>query len=222
MDRPRRGFPPPAVCRSCPVKDRGIQLRSTCDDCEGRPPHGQLTLSPGTPLCLEEEPAEHVYAVVDGFLRETRTLPDGRAQALRLIEPGELAGAEALGAPRYHATVEAATTAVVCRVPVAAALETVRTRSEQAVALMGELVGELGAVRESLVWVGSLSAEDRVLAALTKLSRGTPRGSFFRLPVSRRELSELLGLAYETVSRAVQSLARRGVIQVRGRWIAIQ
>lgn len=218
MQKPIRGWFQPAPS-SCPVRDRGIRLRTVCEECSGNPQCGQLTLQKRTPLYLEQDPATHVFAVVQGYLRETRTMSDGRVQSLRLVGPGELGGVEALLDRNYYTALEALTEAVVCRVSAETVRDTLRTRVDQPLAMVTELIAELDAVRESLHWVGTLDAEERVLAMLARLSGDTGRGVEFKLPLTRLEISELLGLAHETVSRVIQGLARRGTIRVRGRQI---
>ena len=48
-----------------------------------------------------------------------------------------------------------------------------------------------------------------------------PAGTWVTLPLTRKELGELLGLALATVSRTIQRLARAGLLEVRGRRVRV-
>ncbi|MCK6547051.1 Crp/Fnr family transcriptional regulator [Myxococcota bacterium] len=206
---------------TCPVKEGGVELRSGCAACDGRPAYNQISYKKRKPLYLEEESSGFVFAVIDGFLRETRTMPDGRAQTVRLIGPGELAGAEALVGRKYHTSVETLTAATVCKVPATEVRELIKMDSDRAIAICGALVDEVRTAHESVLWLGTLTAEERVLALVDKLRGPTPKGTFFRVPLTRLDMAEVLGLAHATVSRTLQALSRRGVIEVRGRWLRL-
>ncbi|MFZ4578056.1 MAG: Crp/Fnr family transcriptional regulator [Myxococcota bacterium] len=202
----------------CPVCEKKIHLRPSCSTCNGRPAN-QLNIQRHSTLYLEGDVADAVFTAVDGFLQETRALPDGRTQGIRLIKPGDLIGTEALSHGVYQGTVEAVTHARVCRVPVQAVLDRIRGTPEQGVAVVKALSEEATSLRRSVLLVGAMTAEERVRALLLDLTDRAEPGSWTRLPITRQELADLVGLAPATVSRVVQRLARAGLVTVRGRWI---
>lgn len=59
-----------------------------------------------------------------------------------------------------------------------------------------------------------------VMQANSHHQRGMCAG-VFNLPMSRREIGAFLGLSFETVSRALSSLAHAGIIQVQRRRVEI-
>ncbi|MCK6545466.1 Crp/Fnr family transcriptional regulator [Myxococcota bacterium] len=198
-----------------------MELRDLCTGCDGRAAAGQFTYERGSPLLLEGDRADAVHAIVSGCLREVRTTADGRLQTVRLIGAGELAGAEALASPAYHATVEALTPAIACKVAATEVQEHLAARPDLLRGFLAELSSEMQAIRDSALWLGALSAEERVLALLHRLKGSSEPGAFFELPLTRLEMSELLGVTHSTVSRVVQRLARAGVIEVRGRQVRL-
>ena len=209
-----------AMSGQCAVKLAGVELRSACDDCKGRPRSGQLRYRRRDPVYLEGTPADAVFAVVEGYLRETRTTLEGRDQAVRLVCPGGLAGFESLRGGTFETSAQAITDAVVCRIPRAEALRRLEQREGQSQAVIANLVDEFCAVRETVLWVGTMSAEKRIVALLEQLAQrgGSPR---FRLPMTRLELADFLGLSHSTVSRTLHQLRREGRIRLEGRWIEL-
>lgn len=214
-------IPPRSEVLGCPVRGRGTTLRSACATCGGEPTNRQECFGPRTPLFLEGAAGSHVVAVVSGCLREVRTTPDGRAQAVRLVKAGELAGTEALVGRPYDSTLESLTRVRVCVVPAPDVLAHFERYPEGWRALHRDACGALQAVRETVLRIGLQSAEDRIFALFEELGSDVPRGRWFQLPLNRIEIGELLSLAHATVSRTIGRLVERGLIQVRGRKIRL-
>lgn len=224
MTRARGRFSVRAVApRSfqCAVKANGLALRSTCYGCAGRPSHGQRTLAPRDVLFLEGAAGEHVFPVVEGYLKESRGLPDGRSVTLRLVGPGDVLGTESLAGLEYASTLEAITASRVCVVPKDRAMETLRDQLDQTEAMRKLLERRVESLREQLVLTNGMSAEERVLQTLRTLGRSFAPGAWFKPPLSRRELADHLGIVPETVSRAITRLEKRGVLEVQGRSIRL-
>lgn len=73
--------------------------------------------------------------------------------------------------------------------------------------------------------LGKKTAEERIGSFLLNLSRRYELRRLspvtFRLPMSRTDIGNYLGLAVETVSRVFTKLQRAGLLQVEGKEIAI-
>lgn len=205
----------------CPVRDTALLLRQACITCQGRPRTGQVELPAGSVLYIEREDSDTVFGLIDGFVRETRTLPDGRTQGIRLACPGDLLGTEILASLPYQCTAETLTPTRVCQITRGDIAALHRVHPEQGLQLSAALGREAAELRESILIVGSLSAEERVEALLDRLMESVPAGEWLRLPLSRAELAEFVGLAPETVSRVIHRLARAGNFEVRGRRIRV-
>jgi CRP/FNR family transcriptional regulator len=202
----------------CPLHEKKLHLRASCSTCSGRPAN-QINLQRHGTLYLEGDVADAVFTTVEGFLQETRTLPDGRVQGIRLIKPGDLIGTEGLSQSHYQGTVEAVTHARVCKVQVQAVIDRVRGTPEQGLAVVRALSEEATSLRSAVLLVGAMTAEERVRSLLLDMTDRAAPGEWTKLPITRQELADLVGLAPATVSRVVQRLARSGLVTVRGRWI---
>ncbi|MBI2374048.1 MAG: Crp/Fnr family transcriptional regulator [Deltaproteobacteria bacterium] len=204
---------------TCPVRASGIEPRKACESCGGRPPSAQIVVEKRTVLYLEGDEARNTYAVVEGYLKESCTLVDGRAQGIRLVRPGDLIGLECLVGAPLQTTVEAVTKARVCVVSRAEVEATIRREPAQGLAISREISRQLVEVKTSMVRLGAMTAEERIESILKDLAPS--RGSWVELPLSRQEIADLLGLALGTVSRGAQRMAREGRFEIRGRHIRI-
>lgn len=204
----------------CPVAERGVHLRSACLACQGTPSNGQRQLARGDVLFMQGDPADRVYAVSAGWLREYVLTPDGRHGGARIVRAGQIIGLEALSAAPgavYGVTVDALRPAAVCAVPAGNVRSWLRVRPDDAIALATATAEDLADVRRQMLTNATLPAEERVLALVRELVGPTALpDAWARLPATREQLGEVLGLTLETVSRMMQRLAHKGVIEVRG------
>ena len=176
----------------------------------------RVSLTPNQMLFLEGDPAEHVYNIVAGTLRVSKQLADGRRQITGFLFAGDFLGFS--GADGYSYSAEAVTPVTLCRFrwrQLDALFEAYPKLERR---LFGMAVDELAAAQEQLLLLGRKSARERLASFLLWLSekaerRGLPE-SLVRLPMTRADIADYLGLTTETVSRSFSALKRDGVIEV--------
>ncbi len=200
----------------CPVKEAGIGPSARCDGCDGRPARGQRRIRPRTPICEDGGPATHVFSMISGYAREIR-VAGGQTVGLRLIGPGELIGVDGIWTGRYGCTVEALTAATVCVIDTRSVSSHLDDDAEKRTAIERFLAAQVDQLREIVMRRQAMTAEERVLSLLREVLGAQSPNTWMRLPFSRCELAEHLGLAEGTVSRMIQRLARKGLIEVDGR-----
>ncbi len=201
-----------------------MTLHAECVGCRGSPHSGQLTLDRGTICVKQGDPTTHVFAIIDGFLRECRRDAKGRVLSALIAGPGQILGLAALspGRATYGATIDVLARARVCIIPVARAHAWLASNAGAALDLAILAATDLEKLRQDLAQRSSF-AEDRVLALLTEIIRAsmpTP-DTWVTLPATRAQLAEVLGMALETLSRAMRSLVARGVLEQRGQEIRL-
>lgn len=93
--------------------------------------------------------------------------------------------------------------------------------TEAAGALFAQTLSALDRSRERSVLLGRKTAQERTTSFLLDMAGrvGTPKGNtvVLRLPMSRREIADSIGLTIETVSRQLTELRESGVIRTLGR-----
>lgn len=163
----------------------------------------------GATLFSEGEKASHVYRVVTGAVRLSRTTADGRRQIIGFRLPGESVGFE-WGAA-YGLSAEAAD-------PVQAVRSSVPAGERMAASLISALRRQLEAAQDHIVLLGRQTAHEKVASFLVDFARRSSAGDgqAFDLHVSREDIADYLGLTFETVSRVMSDLKRRRLIELVG------
>lgn len=189
------GLTPDQVCRI-----RGLLVRDT--------------YSPRQSLFWEGDAADYLFALKNGQVKLTTSLPDGRQQILRLAIAGQLLGFESLSGRKYSYTAEALTEVHVCKVSRRDLFEVIQQNPAVSVRVIEALSQELEQAETTIRDLGLKSSSERVASFLLSLMRGGDGpDKMASLPLSRREMAEMLGLTEETVSRVMADFARREIIE---------
>jgi CRP-like cAMP-binding protein len=151
---------------------------------------------------------EQVFGVLAGALRTCRVLSDGRRQIMAFLLPGDWCWLEErLGHPT---TVEAITEAQVVRL---AQRQLAATGTEGSGTMQQILHASLTAALDRNVTLGQKSARDKLASFLLDMSNRLAQGGpELRLPMSRYDIADYLGLRSETVCRTLAQLAAAQVI----------
>jgi CRP/FNR family transcriptional regulator, nitrogen fixation regulation protein len=167
----------------------------------------------GEPVYRCNDPNEHWYHVIRGAARKCALSADGRRHIVDFLLPGDFFGftysvvrqfcVEAL----FHAT-------LIARYPRAAA-EHLADSDPQIARMIRELAfSSIARLQRRMVILSGSRALERVSAFLLQMADRdhlTPADTVF-LPMSRYDIADYLGLAVETVSRALTELRDRRVI----------
>ena len=160
-------------------------------------------------IFFEGDSADTICQVVDGAVMLYKLLPDGRRQVVELLGPGDIFGF-AQGSYR-DASAETLTAARIRNYD--------RRGAEKSCGfqrlLARQMLAQLEAMHDHAVLLGRKSAMERVASFLLQLAcerRATDERPVVRLPMTRQEIADYLGLTIETVSRSFSELKRRGLI----------
>ena len=167
---------------------------------------------PGQTIGLEGDPCTHCFRVLTGAVRLYKSTIDGRRQLIDFLAAGDCFGL--LGA---HCTygVEAITHTTLIKTSRATLAAAVRQQPALAERLIGLAADELGRAHQHMLLLGRKNAQEKVASLLLELARrlGADQARpSFRLPISRQEMADSLGLTIETVSRTMTRLKEEGFI----------
>ncbi|TCN28293.1 helix-turn-helix domain-containing protein [Sinorhizobium americanum] len=169
-------------------------------------PHLVATYKPGREIYAEGDAVEKCYQVATGAVRIYRLLSDGRRQVVSFHLAGEMFGFEAGARHRFFAEAITETRlAVFGRRPMQE-----YSRELLALALAG-----LARAQEHLLVIGRQCAVERIAAFLLDISYRQGDVRQLKLPMSRQDIADYLGLTIETVSRVMTRLKERGLIGLR-------
>jgi CRP/FNR family transcriptional regulator, cyclic AMP receptor protein len=182
-------------------------------------------IRPGEALFRQGEPCRGLYLVLEGLVRTYRANGDGHEQVIGVFGPGESLGEVSLfdDGP-YLASARVVEDGRVLFLPLGEVQALYQEHPQVALAVVRQL-GER--VRALVALVDRLALQDvptRVAAAVLQFageSSALRSGGAFRLPRTQEALAAELGTTRESVSRALRTLRRAGVIGQRGARIAI-
>jgi len=216
-----------ALCTDCPVL-KGMLFRGLTDEqiarlgCVFRPARYRRSQI----LFFEGGTAQHVFALHSGLVKVVKSLENGKDRITRVLFPGELLGLEALTEATYPLTAVTLRDSEICAASRDEFLNFLHANPDIALGMIRFLVTEVTRVRTQVTDMSFKDARMKVATLLLSLvTSETPAPSksySLVLPFSRQEISEILELSPETVSRTLSVFRREQVLDARGRRLNIQ
>jgi len=214
-----------AACRECTLRELCLPLGLDGADLlqleqlvrRRRP------LKKGEYLFRHGDSLKSLFAVRRGTIKTTGLMEDGRVQVTGFYLAGELLGIDAISNDRHPCSAEAVEPTEICEIPyhdLEAVAQQVPGLQHQLFKIMSR---EILRDEQMLMMLGRMTAEERLAACLLSLAQrrlGAVDGEI-RLPMSRQDLGDYLGLALETVSRLFSRFQEEGLIEVHGRQVRI-
>lgn len=174
----------------------------------------------GEMLFLQGEPGGYLYSISHGVVKICHHSHDGREQIVGIGRRGNLVvGLQTLQQERYAYSATAATPVQACRISHKALLSRVADQPDIAMRLIDALNAQLVQSRALIQAMGQKCANSKLAAFILMMApEPWPRDGRFRLPITRLEIANLLGLSEETVCRLMADMKRRGILLApRGR-----
>lgn len=206
-------------CADCPIRHQAV-----CSLCEP----GELAVleqiktfrkyAPGEAIFWAGDDVPFVASIVEGHATISKTMEDGRRQTLGLLLPSDFIGRPDRRVARFDVTAHSAVTLCCFR----------RTEFDRLVKrtprigqrLLEMSLDELDSAREWMLLLGRKTAREKVATLLAIFARravSLQRQSAgdrvqMRLPMTREQMADYLGITLETVSRQISALRREGLI----------
>jgi CRP/FNR family transcriptional regulator len=160
--------------------------------------------------------------IMEGVVKLTKTLADGRQQIVGLQFPPDFLGRIYAEETSYFA--EAATNVELCAFPKTGFETMLKRYPGLEHRLFENTLDELDSAREWMLLLGRKTAREKVASLLLMIAKRAlnvgcdhaPDMNFarFTLPLTRADLADYLGLTLETVSRQITKLNTAGVIDL--------
>ena len=217
----------PERCALCDV--RHLSICASMDDVEldSLSTIGRRRVVPaGQVVAWERDESVLCANLVEGVVKLSTSLADGREQIVGLLFPGDFVGQPFEN--EATVTVTALSDVDLCYYP--------RVRFEQVLddharlerALLQRVTAALNEARARMLTLGRRSAEERVAGFLVNMAErlgvAESDGAIaIELPLTRGEMAGLLGLTIETVSRQMTALKRAGLVELpNGRRVVVR
>lgn len=177
------------------------------------------------PVFIEGDAAHLVYLVRSGLIKVYKNTSQDRTQIINVVGPGEILGIESLFSPHYNATAVPLTKSEICYCQSVQFRSLIERQPSISIRVIGLLHDDLSRIHSFLCDLGTKKAISRVASCLLffkekQTSDHATRA--FQLPVMRNEMSELLGISPETISRQLRKLVTDGLIDVDNKRVLIK
>lgn len=195
------------------------------DSCDQLVLHHAEPFQKGTRIFLESDAFVGLYAVRSGCVKKYRLHNNGEEQIVGFYFRGDLLGLSGVGSATYRMTAETLDTTSLCEIPFDRLLKVASEKPE----VQHKFYQLLNQSNEQDQWIQRVlrtpSSAGRLAAFLVYMSDHFCRRGFsstrIRLPMSRTEIGDYLGITVETVSRTLSMFDRKGVLRVDNREIEI-
>ncbi len=185
----------------------------------------QRRLARGSVLYRSGDRFRAVYVVRTGALKTYTLSRDGEAQITGFHMAAEMVGLDAVSAGVHPCEAVALESSTVCEIP----FDDLEDLSRELPGLQRQLLRlmsrEIFHDHEMLQALTRRTADERLAIALMNFSRRFSRRGLsatrFRLPMSRSDLSNYLGLAPETLSRLFRRFQEQGWLESRGKEVVL-
>lgn len=171
----------------------------------------------GQALTRQGDRADFLYNITSGSVRLQTLMPDGRRQIIGFLFAGDFVGLEA--PTRHQASAEAIEAVTACRFPLVEYRALVRQMPALEATLLERAGHELAAARAQILLLGRKTAEEKLASFLLALADRDPMRPHaegqVRLPMTRTEIADYLGLTIETVSRVLSRFKAAGLIRLQ-------
>src|SRR5690554_1384274 len=182
-------------------------------------------LKKGEHLFRQGDAFDSVYAVRSGSLKNYIMTNDGEEQITNFQLPSEVGGLDGIDCVSYPVSAKALETTTVCEIPYSRLQELSNSLPDLRRQIFSCMSKELREDKQMMLLLSKKSAEERVATFLANLSARFKRRGYspytFRLPMSRNEIGNYLGLAVETVSRVFTRFQSTKMIAVNGKEVHI-
>lgn len=182
-------------------------------------------VSRGANIYRQDDQFEAIYVVRTGAIKTYSISEDGQEQITGFYMPGEVFGIDGLNTGRHSNWAKALEATSVCKIPFNQ-LEKLSAEIPSLQRYLFQIMSqEIQTEQQLMLLLSKRTAEERIAAFLMSLSSRFQKRRLaayaFRLPMSRIDMGNYLGLAVETVSRILTRFQQQEILAVNGKEVEI-
>ncbi|RLA53536.1 MAG: Crp/Fnr family transcriptional regulator [Gammaproteobacteria bacterium] len=166
-----------------------------------------------------------IYAVRSGSIKTYSVNDQGVEQVTGFYLPGEIFGMDGIAHTHYISAAVAMETAAICEIPFNRLEELSITMPSLQRHFFKLMSKEITSDQQLITLLSKNSAEERVATLLLSISARNAKRNLssvrFRLPMSRADIGNYLGLTVETVSRVFSRFQKQEILNVDKKEIKI-
>jgi len=214
-------------CGNCRLNSICLPLALESDDIQQLDDIIQRSkpLQKGQHLYREGDDFQSIYAVRSGTIKAYKTTDNGREQVTGFYFPGEILGMDGISKNTHASSAVTLETSAVCEIPFASLAKLSSLMPSLQRNFFQLMSREITEDQVLITLLSKNSADERVAALLLSISARNARrklsATHFRLPMSRVDIGNYLGLTVETVSRIFSRMQKMEILRVDNKEIEI-
>ncbi|MCW9035781.1 MAG: Crp/Fnr family transcriptional regulator [Rhodospirillales bacterium] len=189
------------------------------------PPRSHRSYTSGETIFNEGDEFTGVYCLQDGLVALRKFDVNGAGAVVRVIHPGEVFGYRAVVMDEYHKnTAEALCPLQVCFIPASALKRLIKDKPDAMKILVKCMGRDMEGIEHLFMLTVTKSVRSRFAHFLLGLSGRIQAKNgeiIIKLPISKKEIASILGIAVESLSRIISHFQKAGVIKAKKRSIII-
>ncbi|MEN9864068.1 MAG: hypothetical protein RLZZ601_1832 [Pseudomonadota bacterium] len=199
-------------CNACSIRSSVLFAELNEEDFSKiHEPIDDLRFEANSGIYTQGDAAEYVYTLRDGYIKLLHINSDGSGRIVRLVVPGDLFGMEALLGDTYTHSAAALSNIHLCRIP----KRIISSLGEESPRLHRQIVKKWGeALAQSESWFSEINTgriEVRLARFFLRVAKIS--GDMAIAPLFKREdMGLMMDVKFETISRALASMADQGII----------
>jgi CRP-like cAMP-binding protein len=199
-------------CNSCSIRSSVLFAELNEEDFSKiHEPIDDLRFEANSGIYTQGDAADYLYTLRDGYIKLLHINSDGSGRIVRLVVPGDLFGMEALLGDVYTHSAAALSNIHLCRIP----KRIISSLGEESPRLHRQIVKKWGeALAQSESWFSEINTgriEVRLARFFLRVAKAS--GDMAVAPLFKREdMGLMMDVKFETISRALASMADQGII----------
>lgn len=177
---------------------------------------GQIVIEKGQPL-------EHLIYLKSGLIKYYHQNPDGKNNIISISVPNDAFPLLTIFQNNQHATYNMSVLedSTLCFIPIDLIRKLILVNGEFALDFIVKLTETSNKTIEHFVTLNNKNLRGRVAYFLLNLANNIYFRNIFELPVSRKEIAELIGMTTENVIRTLSEFRKEKIIKINGKEIEV-
>ncbi len=176
----------------------------------------------GEMVVHEGDAITHLSFLKKGLLKLYTGSNDGKGQIISLAKPNDCVGLlSVFSTPNYHYSMNAIEDSWLCHVMMEPVKEVLRRNGDFGITILARVSKAADFIIQHNLELSRLHLRGRIAYILLDFSENIYNSLSFELPVSRKEIGELIGMTTENVIRILSEFRRDELITISNKTITI-
>ncbi len=181
-----------------------------------------FTVPKGTEICTIGQPIREFIYLVEGIVKLQKINRDGRQQIVSIARPKDFVGLLSVFSDQtYQYSITTLVESTFCRIDLNIMRKVAAENGQFALDILKYISKVSDEIIRHTYAINSKNLRGRIAMILLDFANKHFQSDTFTLPVSRKELAELIDMTPENVIRILSEFRRDGLVNVKGKHIEI-